>query len=299
MATPPNPVLKKLGYTEKDRLVLIHTDDIGMCQASVAAYAELDAYGLISCGGVMVPCPWFLEIAAYARQNPKTDLGVHITLTSEWQTFRWKALSTCDPASGLIDEEGCLPRTSEAVQDHASPEAVEAEMETQIQRALAAGMHPTHIDTHMGTVMHLKFIGPYLRLAMKYRLAVMAFRRSAEEWQAYGLDPETAQAGARLCQQIEAMGIPMIDNITTIPFDRIDNHLENAKKTFSSLPSGITHLYFHPSIDSPELRAITPRWENRVADLQVFLSDDLRKHIQSEGIQVIGYRSLQNLLPEI
>jgi chitin disaccharide deacetylase len=106
VAFPPNPVLKKLGCSNADRLVIIHVDDVGMCQASIAAFEELWQAGIISCGAVMVPCPWFPQAAAYARNNPQADLGVHATLTSEWQTYRWGPVSTRAPASGLMDAEG-------------------------------------------------------------------------------------------------------------------------------------------------------------------------------------------------
>ena len=104
-AMKPNPALKKLGFSENERLVIIHVDDIGMCQASVAAFADLWDFGLVSSGAVMVPCPWFLEAAKYASQHPQADLGVHLTLNCEWDTYRWGPLSTCDPQTGLLDAQ--------------------------------------------------------------------------------------------------------------------------------------------------------------------------------------------------
>src|SRR5215208_5950011 len=102
----PNPALRRLGFADNDRVAIIHTDDIGMCQASVTAFAELAAFGLISSGAVMVPCGWFPAVAADSRANPGYDLGVHSTITCEWDVYRWGPISTCDSASGLIDAEG-------------------------------------------------------------------------------------------------------------------------------------------------------------------------------------------------
>ena len=102
----PNPVLKKLGYAADDRLVIIHTDDIGMCHASISAFAELWEFGLISSGATMVPCPWFLEVAKFCRSNPGVDMGVHTTLTSEWETYRWGPISTRNPKSGVMVNVG-------------------------------------------------------------------------------------------------------------------------------------------------------------------------------------------------
>ena len=90
----PSPVLKKLGFSPRDRVAIIHVDDIGMCQASVEAYADLFGFGLISSGAVTVPCPWFLAAAEFARVHPQVDPGVHLTLNREYQTYRWGSIST-------------------------------------------------------------------------------------------------------------------------------------------------------------------------------------------------------------
>ena len=124
----PNPVLRKLGLADDDRVAIIHADDIGMCQASLAAFADLVDFGLISSGATMVPCPWFPSVAMYCREHPVVDLGVHLTLTCEWDTYRWGPVSTRDPASGMIDEEGYFYRQSEPVQEHGDPAAVQIEL---------------------------------------------------------------------------------------------------------------------------------------------------------------------------
>ncbi|MDD5370175.1 MAG: ChbG/HpnK family deacetylase, partial [Anaerolineaceae bacterium] len=168
MSMRPNPVLHQLGLANTDRVVIIHTDDIGMCQASVSAFAKLYDFGLISSGATMVPCPWFLEAARFCREHQGVDMGVHLTLTSEWETYRWGPVSTRDIASGLMDEQGYFPRCVGPVQENADPAAANWEMEGQVKRAIAAGIQPTHIDTHMGTVAHAKFIPGYLGISAQY-----------------------------------------------------------------------------------------------------------------------------------
>ncbi len=104
-----NPFLKKLGFSDNDRAVIIHTDDIGMCHASVQAFKDLWAFGTISSGATMVPCPWFPAVAQMCRENPDMDMGVHATLNAEWESYRWGPVSTRDASSGLMDEIGLLP----------------------------------------------------------------------------------------------------------------------------------------------------------------------------------------------
>lgn len=293
----PNPVLRKLGFSTQDRVVIIHTDDIGMCQASVAAFVDLADFGLISSGAIMVPCPWFLEAARYCREHPGVDMGVHATLTSEWETYRWGPISTRDVSTGMIDPEGYFYRSDKQVQQYGEPEAVECEIEQQVQRALAAGIVPTHLDTHMGAVAHPKFIPAYLQIAMRYQLPPMLFRLDEAGWRAAGVDPETAAMAAQMVIQLEEMGLPLLDNLLMVNLEHPENRFEQTCEALSSLPAGLTHFIIHPSKDTPELRAITPDWRCRVADYETFTGEPMRRFLEECGIQVIGYRAVKELMP--
>jgi predicted glycoside hydrolase/deacetylase ChbG (UPF0249 family) len=290
-------MLKKLGLADTDRLAIIHTDDIGMCQASVEAFADLEEVGIISSGAVMVPCPWFLHAADYAHRHPQADLGVHLTLTSEWKTYRWGPVSTRDPDSGMLDGEGFFYHLSNLAQEHGDPGAVELELTTQVERAIWAGMVPTHVDTHMGSVAHPKFMSIYIQLAIKFNLPPMIFRLDEAGWRAAGLEPEFAQMAAGLIQQLEGSGLPLLDVLGGMHLDTDENRLERTMQAFSELQPGITHFIIHPCKDTPELRAITPDWRCRVADYQNFMNEDLQRHIHKIGVHVIGYRALKELMP--
>ncbi len=293
----PNPILEQLGFSSDDRVVIIHTDDIGMCQASVAAFADLDAVGIISSGAIMVPCPWFPEAAAYARDHPDADLGVHLTLTSEWERYRWGPISTRDPASGLLDEDGFFHRTSEAAQTAADPEAAQLELEAQVERAVAAGVRPTHLDTHMGTVAHPKLIPAYIQLALKHRVPIMMFRFDEAGWRSTGLGEAAVQMAVGMVQQLEEMGFPLLDHLHQMPLDASEERLDQVRTVFAGLRPGVTHFIIHPSRDTAELRAITPDWPSRVADYETFMMTKLRDVIRELGIHVVGYRALQALMP--
>ena len=150
LATLSNGALVEEPSAEK--LLIIHADDVGMCHSVNEATILALEGGIVTSGSIMVPCPWFLEIAEYCRENPEADLGIHITLTSEWKHYRWRPVSSINKVPGLIDEEGYLWHSEEDVAKHASPAEVEIEIRAQVQRAIDFGIKPTHIDTHMGTV---------------------------------------------------------------------------------------------------------------------------------------------------
>ena len=288
-----NPILNKLGFSNRDRLVIIHTDDIGMCHASIQAYSELVEFGLISSGATMAPCSWFPQVATYCRQKPKVDMGIHLTLTSEWDSYRWSPLSTHSRDSGLIDSEGYFYRSSEEVQLHGKPESVEKELQAQVDRALTAGLDITHLDTHMNTVAHPKYILSYIQLAVQHKLPFLFPRLDEAGYTQLGMDAEIAAIAAGYVQTLEEQGIPLVDYVSGLNLDQPLSRLEQAKQALSELPAGITHFIIHPSIDTPELRAIAPDWQSRIADYQTFMDEDLRKFINKIGLQVIGDKPLK------
>jgi len=118
-----NPILAQLGFSATDRVAVIHADDVGMCQASLSAFVDLLEVGLVTTGSTMVPCPWFPATAVFCRKNSDVDMGVHITLTCEWENYRWGPISTVDQTSGLMDEEGYFPRRTSVVWEQAKVEA--------------------------------------------------------------------------------------------------------------------------------------------------------------------------------
>lgn len=292
----PNPVLRKLGLSDNDRAVIIHTDDIGMCQASVEAFVDLTYAGLISSGASMVPCPWFLAVANFCKRNPKVDMGVHATLTSEWDFYRWGPISTREPSSGLMDWQGYFPHTSEEAQANASSEFATRELVAQVECAVAAGIQPTHMDTHMGTVAHPKFMVGYLQTALNYRLPAMMFRMDEAGWRSMGLDADTAAYAAQTVRDLEGKGYPLLDQMEMMQLEDPSNRFERTCQALNNLSAGVTHFAIHPSKDTPELRAITPDWRCRVADYQTFMSAEMGVFLKNSGLHIIGYRDLQNLI---
>jgi predicted glycoside hydrolase/deacetylase ChbG (UPF0249 family) len=293
-----NPFLKKLGFSDNDRLVIIHTDDIGMCHASVQAFKDLWKFGTITSGATMVPCPWFPAVAQMCRENPEIDMGVHATLNAEWESYRWGPISTRDPESGLLDADGYFNQWHPAVYNNAKPEAVEREVNAQIERALAAKIDVTHVDSHMGTIMNPKFIQSYIQAGASRLLPNMLPRMDAQGMDIMGLSPEEKRLYEPLMRQFENMGIPMMNGLVGLPLDQPDpnRQMKIAKDLLGNLPVGITHFIFHPSIDTAELRSIAPDWESRVTNYNIFMSDELKKFIEDEDIQLIGYRQIRDAM---
>jgi predicted glycoside hydrolase/deacetylase ChbG (UPF0249 family) len=292
----PNPALRKLGFGPDDRVLVVHADDLGMCHSTIPAVAELFEFGLTSSASAMVPCPWFLPVAAWCRAHPGADVGVHLTLTSEWETYRWRPISTVDPASGLMEADGCFPRRTQQVVLQATREAAARELRAQVDYALASGVDVTHLDTHMGTAAAAKFRADALRLGEDYRLPLGLPRWDTARWQARGMSAEEAATAIAEVQRLEEQGFPVFDGFTSLPLNDPNDQVTCAKERLAALTPGLNLLIFHPAKDSDELRAITPDWPSRVANYHTFMSEDVRASIRQQGIQIVGYRALRDLI---
>ena len=297
-----NPVLERLGFSGEERVVIFHADDVGMCQATTGAYVELVEFGLLSSAATMVPCPWFPATAAYCRQFQNTgriDMGVHLTLTSEWDTYRWGPISTTDPASGLLDEEGYFYRLAAPVRAGGDAAAAGREMQRQIERALATGIDVTHVDSHMFTIYHPKLLPVYLDLARQYRVPALMVRSEERMLSMDAYDRETTAMMARLVEAAEAEGLPFVDDIFVMPLVfPVEDRLAYARQVLAELRPGITCFIVHPAHDTAELRAMAPDWPSRVGDYQLFLTEAWREVVRQSGVQVIGYRALRDVMRE-
>jgi predicted glycoside hydrolase/deacetylase ChbG (UPF0249 family) len=276
-------------------VAIIHTDDIGMCGATTDAAKDLWDTGIITSSAAMVPCAWFPQTAAMCRANPKIDMGVHLTLTSEWDGYRWGPISTRDSKSGMLDAEGYFYRSTEDAVSHIDPNFARAELSAQIETAKRAGIDVTHIDTHMGSVMNPKLISLYFQLAMENKIPMM-LPRDEETIKRWGFSGEMADFAKRTIAMIEGEGMPLIDHIDFMPLDQPEHRLEQVFSHLDALKPGITHFIIHPSHDTPEARAICSDLPNRVGDYETFMDERVRDHIKKIGVQTIGYRVLRNVM---
>lgn len=288
MAADAKSLAERLGYGPADRLVIINADDAGMCHAGNAAVMESFDKGLLTSSTIMVPCPWFLEIADYARQHPQSSFGVHLCHTSEWRYYRWGPVSPRESVLGLCDTNGFLWPDVEVVYAHATPAQALVEGRAQIQRALAAGVDVTHLDSHMGTLQYsLPYVEAYVQLAQEFNLPLrMASQSTLEK---FG-QPE-------LRKQVAAKGIVFPDYL-------IHEELKAEKadveafwvNILTNLKPGVTELYIHPAKLSEELKAITGTWATRAAEFDAFTyGPRIRTLLADQKITRIGYKPLREL----
>lgn len=288
---------EQLGLSAQARVAILHADDVGLCHAHNGGFFDVIEAGVVTCGSVIVPCPWFPEAAAWARRHPETDLGVHLCLNSEFSNYRWGPLSGRDRVPSLVDGEGYFwPSPSETL-EMADPEEVRAELRAQIDRAVASGLDVTHLDAHMGTAMMRGLFPVYVELGREYRLPLFLLRPTAELLTEVGR-AEMIENLPEILGRFDANHLLMVDHaeLRSLSFDA-DHAEDHYRRVIRELEPGVTHFLIHPARDDEELRTITPdSWRQREAERRVFSSAEARRWFEDAGVERIGYRRLRDLM---
>jgi predicted glycoside hydrolase/deacetylase ChbG (UPF0249 family) len=269
---------ESLGHKKEDKLLIINADDAGMCHACNQGIERTFLSGLLSSTTVMTPCPWFEDFAARARANQMIKVGVHLTTTSEWKYFRWGPVSPREKVPSLLDKQGYFYETAQEYYDKAVLEEVELEFRAQIEKCLAAGLKPTHLDSHMG-IYHFKdeFFELAKTLAKEYKMTLRV-----------GYPPRA--------EVLKSEGWGVVDKLL---FDTHDTPLEDRRQMYyellTNLEPGCTELVIHPAEPYEELKAIGGMWQRRGFDLEFFSNLETRELVENNNIIIIGYDQLQQL----
>lgn len=277
-------VAERLGYPADAKLLILHADDLGVAHSVDAASFDALDKGAITSASIMMPTPWVTEVAAYFRAHPNADLGLHLTLTAEWETYRWGSVSPADKIPSLLDSTGTFPNDEKVVAERAKPLEVERELRAQIDRALALGIHPTHLDSHMGSLFTTpELIATYVKVAREYHLPFLALRgdpRSAPQ------PPLSAQDFLLDAVVIAGPEIPRTQ--------WKDWYL----KQIANLKPGFTEMIVHLGHDDAELQAVTVNHEPygsawRQRDYDVVTSPEFRKALKDNHVILVGWKDLK------
>jgi predicted glycoside hydrolase/deacetylase ChbG (UPF0249 family) len=274
-----------LGHSLTSKLLIIHTDDLGMCHSVNAATFTALETGAVSSTSIMVPCAWFPEAAQWVSGHPQYDIGVHSTLISEWKSFKWGPVSQEQYSSQLVDAMGHFwPRNGLL---RASPQEVEAEILAQITLARQAGVEPSHLDSHMLSVARPEYIGSYMKVA---RQSGLPFLIDAY-WHSHCSSEDPAAATDIIVNGLFQAG-PQVS-----PAALEDYYLS----VLRDLQPGLNQLIVHVGFDDPELRAITQdqqaygaAWRQR--DFEIVMSDKFKSALREHDIHVVNWGMLKPLI---
>jgi len=277
---------ERLGHPADAKLLIIHADDLALAHS--VDQASLDALDrrAVTCGSIMVPCPWLTEVAAYVNTHPDADLGLHLTLTSEWKSFRWGPLASRRDVPGLIDPTGYLWPDSPPVVKSAKAAEVELELRAQIDTALKAGIRPTHMDSHMGTLFVPQYFPTYVKLAREYGMPFLALRSMVAAQGMLGQIKDTDIIPDTVAMANEGV--------------RPERWMEYYLGIIKSLKPGLTEMIVHLGKDDTDLQAIMEghpaygsAWRQR--DFDVVTSPEFRKALDDNHVILVGWREIKRI----
>jgi predicted glycoside hydrolase/deacetylase ChbG (UPF0249 family) len=281
---PVKTVQERLGYPASARLLVIHADDLGMNHSVNRATFEALEKGWITSASILVPCPWFPEVARWATQHPNADLGIHLALTSEWTDLRWGPVSGADRVPSLVDAHGYFPLDTPDVARNAKVADVEYELHSQIDRAKNAGIPLTHLDMHMaGMVSSAALFAVYGKLRDEYKLPIL-------------LEPSgTHGSPAGISVPAEEITVQRI--VIMEPGVAPKDWLDWYKEQLAQLSPGVYQLIVHLAYDDEEMRGTTwdhPDWGAawRQRDLDTVKSAEFRQFLKKQGFVLMTWKDL-------
>ena len=316
---------EKLGWKQDDRVLILHMDDAGMSYDSDAGIEAVLERGAARSLSVMMPCPWVPEMVRYIKAHPGTDAGLHLTLTSEWHDYRWAPLAGA-AVPGLIDSEGALWSAVSSVVGHATADEVDREIRAQLDRAERMGFHPTHLDSHMGTLFASPaFLEKYIQLGIEKRIPVMLpgghdtyikadldapviarLKREGKYSPGMALPSDAnVQRMRSLGERLWRSGLPVLDDLHNTSYGwklpegaggddvlrqwRTGHYTE----TLNELKPGVTMVIMHCTAPTEVFPHISSSGNIRKADMLAMLDPAFQKFLRDHGFIVTTWRELQ------
>ncbi|WP_221394790.1 polysaccharide deacetylase family protein [Dyadobacter sp. NIV53] len=302
---PETTYAEKLGFPKGKKVLIIHVDDVGMSYESNQGAIKAIKEGVANSLSIMMPCGWVPGFVHYLKQNKELDAGLHLTLTSEWQDYRWGPLAGTMNVKGLVDQEGAMwPNVADVVKN-ASADEVETEIRAQLSRARKMGFEPTHLDSHMGTLFATpEFMERYLKVGIQEKIPVMfpgGHNTALQEVEK--MDPERLKMIRRVGKQLWDSGLPVLDDLENNSYgwnkpeagDTTKKALQKYKtakyiNAFSKLKPGLTMVIMHCTVHSEIFPHISDSALTREGDLLAMIDPELRKYIEKEGIILTTWR---------
>jgi chitin disaccharide deacetylase len=296
----PPTYAERLGWPKGARVVMFHSDDLGMHHDSVVGTIEAIKQGVVTSASAMMPCSWIPMWRDWLLDNPQFDNGLHLTLTSEWKHYRWGPVAGRDQVPSLVDSDGYLWHNVMQVVRNASPDDIEKEIRAQIQKARQMGMPITHLDSHMGTLFASpQFLERYVKVGIEEKIPVMIMgghMTHLRTEQRAGAQAELLALMVRaMAQRVWNAGLPVLDDLQTDLTGRGAFEQKKAELIgrLKNLQPGVTMIIVHCTRPSEVFARVSGSGPNRLSDTQVMTDPEIRQIIEAEGIILTTWRELK------
>lgn len=284
---------ERLGFPSGKKVLIFHADDAGMVEEANEATMYLLENNLIQSAAAMPPCPAYEDMIEWAIENPQFDVGIHLTLTNEWGSYHWGTVADPEEVPGLLTAAGNMHKGVREVVLNATPEEVETELRAQIEKTLALGYRPDHMDTHMGTLFGSNaFTEVYLKLAEEYRIPAMVIDfgnpKVVEAYKESGYP-----VSDDLLNMIDNYSLPKLDNFSSVPKgESYEDMRANFFEQVRSLEPGLTEIIFHPQYATEKSKTITGSWQQRQWEVDLFADPVVRQFFEDEGLIFTNWKEI-------
>jgi len=285
---------ERLGWPAGTKVVIFHVDDAGMSHNSNMGAIRAIEDGVATSTSVMMPCSWVPEFTDYFKSNPDLDAGIHLTLTAEWKKYRWGPVSGKPAVPGLTDGDGYLWRSVSDVVAHATADEVETEIRAQIDKALAMGIKPTHLDSHMGTCFQPGYLDRYIKIGIEKQIPILIM---GGHMQYIGAEAGPLKPLVKsIAKTAWDAGLPVIDDLVTKPTKAKDFKQRKAEliKLLGDIKPGITEIIVHCTVQTEVFSHISGSGPTREAELRLLTDKDVKAFIENAGIVLTTWRELKD-----
>ena len=279
-------IAERLGHPRDAKLLILHADDLGVAHSEDSASFDALDKGAVNSASVMMPTPWVTEVAQYMKTHPNADIGLHLTFTSEWKTYRWGGVAPREQVPSLYDPDGTLPLVTKTVVARAKVDEMEKELRAQVERAYAIGIRPTHLDSHMAALYSSpEFYRMYVRVARSYKLPFTFHGTQTPEIRANFTENDIVPSAVIMAEQAGSR-----EQWMRFYLDAIRN-----------LKPGLSEILVHLGYDDSELRAVTAgydvfeaKWRQR--DYDVVTSAEFRQALKDNNVVLVTWRDVQKAM---
>lgn len=286
------------------KYLIVNADDFGMCKSANDAVIDLFQKGRLKSSTIMFPCPAHAQAAEFAAAHPEYATGVHLTLTSEWKTYRWKPLTN---GKSLIDEQGYMHGNTEAVEKNAKYGDLKKEIEAQINMAYSYGMTPSHVDNHMGTLYgnrtgRFGLLVMIMRILGKENYSYRMFRKADKNMVPRGTPYPALKIAAFMGNVLAKANHVILPDYLLFPdwtkelsSGGYENYRREILRQWTNIPDGITETFLHPAFETDELKSITGNWFQRVWEYNLMNDPDTHSYLEEHGVRLISYTDMRNM----
>jgi predicted glycoside hydrolase/deacetylase ChbG (UPF0249 family) len=279
-------IAERLGHPRNAKLLILHADDLGVAHSENAASFDALDRGAINSASVMMPTPWVTEVVDYAKKNPNADIGIHLTFTSEWKTYRWGGLAPRDQVPSLYEPDGTFPTLTKTFVERARVHEVEKELRAQVELAYGIGLRPTHLDSHMTALFSTpELFRMYVGVAREYKLPFTFYGTQTPEIRAVLRADDIMPSAVIMAEEAKSR----------------DEWMRFYVDALRNLKPGLSEILVHLGYDDSELRAVTAGYDIfeatwRQRDYDVMTSPEFQKALKDYNVVLVTWRDIQKAM---